>query len=485
MNRTMTSLALIALTTWVAGQPGQPIRQVPLPAAAQGSGVSVALDCAGRVFYTVDGRADLIQMDRDGNLLAVIPVRDPQGVPRNLDELGYDAGRNVLWACEHGTNPIEVWRVDPVTGLAIRTFVSQTLSIGAFRPGLAYDASDDSLWLNGYTSTTIDHYTTTGTMLGSIIPRRPGGKPWGLLSGVAVGVGNQLYLGRDGQHQVVRVRKTDGGFIDIFPSPGGEGLECDAVNFFPRLAVWSREHHAPGYFAVAELQADSCACGGRQNEPPLYLAPTPHSGSTIEGSVGIPITFPIRVADIDPNQRVTLSVTGLPAGATITPVLPGPGNPVAGVFNWTPNNTQNGCFEITCTARDDADPPAQAECRWRVCVAECYLIGGIGPVAIPLAGEDLLYVLPPPPPTLWFPVTLSEIPDFPIPPQPEWTGVQICLQVLMYNPIVFPSDPLKTSNGLQVVIGRSVTEYGARHGMHLFGVWPPVPGQVFRAGFRM
>lgn len=273
MKTAMTSLALLGLSTWAPGQPGQPIRQVLLPAGAQGSGVSVALDCAGSVFYTVDGRADLIKIDRDGNLLAVLPVRDPQGQPRFLDELGYDAGRNVLWACEHGTNPIEVWRVDPATGSAIRSFVSQTLSIGGFRPGIAYDASDDSLWLNGYTSTAIDHYTTTGTPIGSIIPRRPEGKPWGLVSGVAVGVGNQLYFGRDGQHQIIRVRKTDGAFLGGFPFPGGEGMECDAVNFFPRLAIWSREHHAPGYLAVAELQADSCACGGLQNEPPLYLSP--------------------------------------------------------------------------------------------------------------------------------------------------------------------------------------------------------------------
>ena len=34
-------------------------------------------------------------------------------------------------------------------------------------------------------------------------------------------IGDSLYLGRDGLTQIVRVRKSDGGFIGSFASPGG------------------------------------------------------------------------------------------------------------------------------------------------------------------------------------------------------------------------------------------------------------------------
>jgi hypothetical protein len=183
-----------------------------------------------------------------------------------IDEFSWDNGptRKVLWAQEHNTNPIRIYQLNPVTGVATFQFAAGS-SIGIFRDGIAYDASDDSLWISGDISTVIDHvFATTGlpAFPPQITPKDAGGANLGSISGVQVGVGD-LYLGRNGLSQIVRVRKTDGAFISSFASPGGvrdEGLECDAVNFAPTLALWSREFNFPGFMAVIELEPGTCAC---------------------------------------------------------------------------------------------------------------------------------------------------------------------------------------------------------------------------------
>jgi len=483
---TLALFAVLALAVQAAGQPGSLIRNVALPTGASGFGVSVAVDCEGFVYYTVEGRADLFKLDRDGNLLATLPVRDPQGVPRFMDEMAYDAGRNTLWACEHATNPVEIWRVHPGTGAAVRAFTSETWSLGTFRDGLAYDATDDSLWVSGDISWTIEHHTAAGVLIDVLVPENAQRDPLGLISGLCVGAGDELYLGQNGRQQIVRVRKSTGVFLGAFASPGGgmrdEGLECDAVNFFPRLALWAREFESPGFLSVIELDPAACACSGRANEPPLFLFPTPAPGSTLEGSVRVPMSFTVKAADIVPSQVVTLTATGLPAGSTLTPALPRLGNPVATVFTWTPTNTQIGCLDLAFAAADSGSPPAGAQSRFRVCVSECYLIYGTTRVELPLLGEDVFYVLPPEP-QRWIPVSRTRVPPFPIPSDPIYQGLRFTFQVLLYNPDLFPTDPLKSSNGLEAVIGSGTVEYGQPHGVHLFGVNSPTPGQAFQLGF--
>jgi hypothetical protein len=403
-----------------------------------------------------------------------------------MDELAYDAGRNTLWACEHDTNPVEVWRVHPGTGAAVRAFTSQTFGPGTFRSGLAYDAADDSVWVCGNIGWTIEHYTSSGSLIGTLWPENAKGGPLGLITGVCVGAGDELYLGQNGRQQIVRVRKSTGAFLGVFSSPGGgvrdEGLECDAVNFFPRLALWAREFESPGFLTVIELTPTACACSGRPNELPVFVPPTATCGSTIEGSVSVPMSFPVTAADIVPGQVVTLTAAGLPPGATLTPPLPWQGNPVATVFSWTPGGTQVGCFDVDFTAADNGTPPASTPCRFRVCVSECYLLYGTSRVQLPLIGEDVFYVLPPPP-ALWIPVSMASVRPFPIPNEPIYQGLRITFQVLLYNPELFPSDPVKSSNGLEAVIGTGTVEYGQPHGLHLFGITIPMLGQDFRLGF--
>jgi hypothetical protein len=101
------------------------------------------------------------------------------------------------------------------------------------------------------------------------------GETLGSISGVAVGVGDLLYLGRNGAVRIVQVKKSDGSFIQDFASPGGsrdEGLECDAVSFAPLLTLWSRDFY--GFLSAIEIEEGSCSCGSPVIEVPFDIKPT-------------------------------------------------------------------------------------------------------------------------------------------------------------------------------------------------------------------
>jgi hypothetical protein len=269
-------LVLLAVAACLVGgvalaQPGSQISVVPLP--VPGFGVSVAVGCDGTVYYQLQDGANsdnnLYKMDKNGVLLGMVPVVDLNGTPVFVDEMAFDRTRNgstgILWAQEHNSNPVNVWQVDPASGLATFAFISATISVGSYRDGIAYDGTDDTIWISGDVSTTIEHYTSAGGLINMITPTDAGGNVLGLISGVIVGLGDLLYLGRNGAAEIVQVKKSDGSFISSFASPGGtrdEGLECDTINFAPLLALWSREFFAPGFMSVIELEPGTCVCGG-------------------------------------------------------------------------------------------------------------------------------------------------------------------------------------------------------------------------------
>lgn len=256
----LAAAVLVFMASPAQAAPGDLLARVDLP--VPGFGVSVGVDCDGNLFYT-QGDANLYKMNASGALLATIPITDSvSGAALTMDEMAFDNGRKVFWAQQHGSNPIRVYKLDRTTGVATFAFTSATTSVGTFRDGIAYDASDDSLWISADVSTTIEHYRACdGGFINQITPKNSSGGNLTLISGVQVGVGDQLYLGRDGQVQIVRVRKSDGGFIAAFTSPGGvrdEGLECDSVNFAPKLALWSRD--VENFLVAIEIEPGSCAC---------------------------------------------------------------------------------------------------------------------------------------------------------------------------------------------------------------------------------
>lgn len=271
----MGPMLLAAFTAGSAGAvPGTLVASVPLP--VPGFGVSVATDCNGPspdIFYTLENDPTLYITNKTGANVGSRPIRDPAGAPVVIDEMAFDRINNILYGVEHSSNPERVWTINPVTGGALFGFTSVTSSVGTFRDGLAYDASDNTLWISADISTTIEHYTVGGGFIGAITPLDASGVALGDISGVQVGVGDQLYLGRNGLGQIIRVKKSTGAFIGSFASPGGrdEGLECDPISFAPTLVLWSRDFFAPGVIDAIELEPGTCACGGATpTRPPTW-----------------------------------------------------------------------------------------------------------------------------------------------------------------------------------------------------------------------
>lgn len=287
--------------------PGDLVTSVNLPVS--GFGVSIGANCDGNLYYT-QGNHNLYKMDKSGTLLDTIPITDSvSGAPLTMDEMAWDNGRKVFWAQRHGSNPVEVYKLDPATGVATHAFTSATNSLGSFRDGIAYDASDDSIWISGDVSTTIEHYQACdGSLLGHITPKNAGGGNLGMISGVTVGVGDLLYLGRNGLRQIVQVKKSDGSFIGAFASPGGardEGLECDAASFAPTLVLWSRDVN--NFLVAIELEPGTCTCQSACPED-ITVCSDPQQCSAI--------------VDYEPNAQNTTcnppSGSSFPVGATQT-----------------------------------------------------------------------------------------------------------------------------------------------------------------------
>ncbi len=111
-----------------------------------------------------------------------------------------------------------------------------------------------------------------------------------------------------------------------------------------------------GLAVYGEFQVAVCA----NNTAPAFISPTPSCGSTIQAFAGTPVNFTIAASDANAGDIVSLNVSGLPSGATMTPALPANGNPVSSNFSWTPTIADAGphvitytiadrCVEVTCT----------------------------------------------------------------------------------------------------------------------------------------
>ncbi|MGV3720231.1 MAG: ice-binding family protein, partial [Actinomycetota bacterium] len=87
---------------------------------------------------------------------------------------------------------------------------------------------------------------------------------------------------------------------------------------------------------------------------PLFEAPTPANEATFTVCAGDSVNYQVRAADGDAGQLVTISATGVPAGATHVDALPVTGNAVQTAFSWTPTADDAGVYVITYTATDNS-----------------------------------------------------------------------------------------------------------------------------------
>jgi len=247
---------------------GDTLAVVPVPVPSPSCcGIGIAVDCEdpANLYYTNSFSPLLHKMDAAGNALGSVAMTDAaNGAPISFGAIAWDEGRKMLWAgTDSAGSPVHVYLVDPTTGVA--TFQFTTFSGGfGFTDGLAYDGSDDTVYVSDDVSTVIDqHSAGTGAHIRTFTPTDAGGNPLRQISGVLVGKGDLLYLGRDGAGQIAMVKKSDGSFLGTFASPGGrdEDLECDVVSFPGKTVIWSKDAYNNTVTAI-EVEEGTCECGG-------------------------------------------------------------------------------------------------------------------------------------------------------------------------------------------------------------------------------
>ncbi len=99
----------------------------------------------------------------------------------------------------------------------------------------------------------------------------------------------------------------------------------------------------------------------------------PGSQVTAEGST---ISFTVNATDTDLSETIALSASGLPKGATFDPSTGSltQGNPVQGLFSWTPSEGQGPAnYLVTFVATDDGAPPLSDEATVAIHVNEANL----------------------------------------------------------------------------------------------------------------
>lgn len=203
---------------------------------------------------------------------------------------------------------------------------------------------------------------------------------------------------------------------------------------------------------TTSASASCTVCYNYINTPPNFT----QCNTNAMASVGVPFSTTICAADIDPNDTVTLTVANLPPGATLTPPLPASGNPICTTMNWTPGPADAGNYTITFTATDNHGNASQ--CVVNLLAAECHQLFGLqtGTGQFNVFGhlyDTHLAAL-----QSAFPVTRESIPDFRVPhPHVLPNGLVLeplpfYVQVVMYNPVMFPQNPSQWSKAMRVQV---------------------------------
>jgi hypothetical protein len=267
MYSVLSIFLLVFLTSPVSAAPGDLLATVNLPGNGSCS-VNGTFD--GTYYITVDCSDDVLQIytpppgDGAATQVSTKNVVDAGGSPVIVGGLAWDPTRNMLWAA-YADNVYLIDIGNPtVSGNAVAThqFVAGVGGIDRV-DGMAYDSSDDTLYMSPDVNLNVYHLSTTGTLLNTVTPKNAAGQPDGAVSGVVVGSDNTLYIGRSGDEEIRRIDKTTGNFISSFTSTSGrvEDLTCDPVTYAPLEAILSKDAFNALYEAF-EVEAGTCPLQG-------------------------------------------------------------------------------------------------------------------------------------------------------------------------------------------------------------------------------
>jgi len=197
-------------------------------------------------------------------LLATKTFVDGEGNPVAVSCGTWDPKRNVLWVANTGM-PGPVHSVDlgdlTASGTALATFEFNSNVGGAsLCDGIAYDEGSDTLWISPDVNLSVFEFALPGgAPLNTVSPENAAGVADGAVSGVTIGSGDTLYIGRNGFAEIRLVDKTTGNFISQFATTSGrvEDLSCDPVTYAPLSAILSKDAFN-GLYEAFEVEADTC-----------------------------------------------------------------------------------------------------------------------------------------------------------------------------------------------------------------------------------
>ncbi len=177
------------------------------------------------------------------------------------------AGNVVVWGA-HNNDVYQIDLGDPtISGPAVQTFLCNSGVGGAvLTDGLAYDASDDTLYESPDVNDSV-YQLSLGTMgngpactlLNTISPQDAGGVADGFVSGVAIGAASTLYIARNGQAEIRHINNPSGTFISQFATTSGrvEALTCDPITYAPLEAILAKDAFN-GLYEAFEVELDTC-----------------------------------------------------------------------------------------------------------------------------------------------------------------------------------------------------------------------------------
>lgn len=209
---------------------------------------------------------------------------------------------------------------------------------------------------------------------------------------------------------------------------------------------------------------------------PTCVAPTPTAEveSVIFGSVDFDVaaitqsglgggTVTIQSVEVEFDAQFAGGSVTVPSPGSHAPALPVSGQPATTHFSWNPQLEHIGQWEFTYHLVDSFGQTA--DCTIQVNVRDAALVLGVAPTIVQIGTSplDLLRVDP----VITFPIGVDDQPNVYIPNEPVLFGLEIYAQVVLINPVLFPSDLVKTSPTLKYRIGLANFVFASGSGLDL------------------
>ena len=259
--RSVATAAALAfgVTTLAQAAPGDRLRSIVAPDPfGCPKNVGLAFDGANLLLTCLTNPQIDFVGPRDGRLLGSRAIAGHRG----LAAASWDARRRRLWVCNatDANDParnVTVFLANPRAGTSRRRFDT----VGC-HDGLAYDSTDDTLWVSPDENEIVYHYRLDGTVIQAFNVNSPQPLLGGFgNSGIAV-AGDALYLANNGGGSVYRVPRdfSSSTLLASFENRRVEDLECDGLTFVGANAVWVQSAFDRRLDAL-EIPVNSCGPG--------------------------------------------------------------------------------------------------------------------------------------------------------------------------------------------------------------------------------